>query len=96
MIFQVDWSLRIHRLYLCGGVRLLANECSIYDTKQSEGKPPVMLELWGIRSSLSLPSLLGPLLPGVVEPDRHLSMGQIELFNIGTKCEQITHPKLNC
>ena len=27
----------------------------------------------------SLPSLLGPLRPGVVAPDRVLSMGQIEL-----------------
>ena len=38
-----------------------------------------MLELWGMRSELSLLSLPGPLLSGVVEPDRVLSMGQIEL-----------------
>ena len=39
-----------------------------------------MLELWGMRSTLSL--LPGSLWPGVVAPDRVLSMGQIELFDI--------------
>ena len=38
-----------------------------------------MLELWGIQSTPSLPSLPGPLWPGVVSPDRALCMGQIEL-----------------
>ena len=41
-----------------------------------------MLELWGIWSTPSLPLLTGPLRPGVVAPDRILSMGQIELFDI--------------
>ena len=56
-----------------------SNECSGYDTKQSDGEVPVMLELWGMLSIPSLPSLPGPLWPGVVAPDRVLSMGQIEL-----------------
>ena len=43
-----------------------------------------MLELWGMWSTLSLPSLPGPLWPRVVVPDRILSMGQIELFDIWT------------
>ena len=38
-----------------------------------------MVELWGIRITHSLPSLLGALWPRVVVPDRDLSMGQIEL-----------------
>ena len=38
-----------------------------------------MLELWGMQSTPSLPSLLGPLSPWVEAPDRVLSMGQIEL-----------------
>ena len=38
-----------------------------------------MLELRGMQSTLSLPSLPGPFWPGVVAPDRVLSMGQIEL-----------------
>ena len=38
-----------------------------------------MLELWGMQSTPLLPSLLGPLWPGVEAPDRVLSMGQIEL-----------------
>ena len=33
-----------------------------------------MLELWGMRSIPSLLSLLAPLKPGVVAPDRVLSM----------------------
>ena len=38
-----------------------------------------MLELWGMRSTPSLPSLPGPLWPGVVTPDKGPTMGQIEL-----------------
>ena len=38
-----------------------------------------MLELWGMQSAPSLPPLPGPLWPGVVAPDRALSMSQIEL-----------------
>ena len=41
-----------------------------------------MLELWGIRRMPSLPSLPGPFWPGVVTPDRVLSMGQIELNSV--------------
>ena len=41
-----------------------------------------MLELGGMLSTLLLPSLPGPLLSGVVVPDRALSIGQIELFDI--------------
>ena len=55
----------------------LPNECPGYDTKQSE--VPVMLELWGMWSTPSLPLLPGPLWSGMVAPDRVLSMGQIEL-----------------
>ncbi len=46
-----------------------------YDTKQSDGEVPAILELWGMRSTPSLPSLPGSLWPGVVAPDRALSMG---------------------
>ena len=48
---------------------LPTDECSGHDTKQSDGEVPVMLELWGIRSTPSLLSLPGPLWPGVVTPD---------------------------
>ena len=43
-----------------------------------------MLELWGMQNTLLLLLLPGPLLPGVVAPDRVLSIGQIELFDIKT------------
>ena len=51
------------------------NECPGYDTKQSDGEVPAVLELWGMQSTPSLPLLPGPLWPGVVVPDRALSMG---------------------
>ena len=38
-----------------------------------------MLELWGMWSTLSFPSLPSLLGPEVVVPDKVLSMGQIEL-----------------
>ena len=55
------------------GVR--QNECPGYDTKQSDGEVPVMLELWEMWSTPSLPLLPGPHWPSVVAPDRALSMG---------------------
>ena len=71
----VSWGCRIHRLVLCRGVRPPPNEYPGYDTKQSDGEVLAMLELWGMRSTPSLPSLPGPLWPGVVAPDKALSMG---------------------
>ena len=53
--------------------------CPGYDTKQSDGDDSVMQELWEMRITPLLPSLPGPLWPGVVAADRDLSMGQIEL-----------------
>ena len=47
-----------------------------------------MSKLWGMQSTPSVPSLPGPLWPGMVAPDRVLSMGQIEL--------NCTYAKLNC
>ena len=76
----VSWGCRIDWLHLCRGVRPPPpNECLGYDTKQSDGEVPAVLELWGMRSTPSLPSLPDPLWPGVVAPDRALSMGLIEL-----------------
>ena len=41
-----------------------------------------MLELLGMQSNISLPSLPGSLFSRVVAPDRALFIGQIELFDI--------------
>ena len=51
------------------------NECPGYDTKQSDGEVQVMLELLGMRSTPSFPSLQGPLWLEVVAPDRIQSHG---------------------
>ena len=40
------------------------------------------LELWVMQSTSSLPLHPGPRWPGVVAPNRVLSMGRIELFDI--------------
>ena len=55
------------------------NECPRYDTKPSDGKVPIMLELWGMWSTPSLTSLPDPLWSEVVVSDRVLSLCQIEL-----------------
>ena len=56
-----------------------SNECPQYNTKQSDGQDPVMLELWRVRSTPLLPSLPGQLWPVLIAPDRVLSMGQHEI-----------------
>ena len=70
---SVGWGSRIHWLLLCKGL------IPGYDTKRSDGKVSLILELWECGVPSSFPSLPGPLWPGVVAPDRVLSMGQIEL-----------------
>ena len=47
--------------YLQRGKAPPHNVCAGYDTKQSDDEVPVMLELWGMRSTSSLPLLPGPL-----------------------------------
>ena len=64
------------------------NKSPGYDTKQSDGEAPVMLELWGMWSALLLPSLPGSHWPRVEAPDRVQSIGQIEL--------NCVYAKLNC
>ena len=54
-------------------------ECPVYDIKQSDGEVPVILGLWGMRSTHSLPLLPGLFWCRVVAPDRVLSMGKLEL-----------------
>ena len=80
-ISPVGWGCKIHRLLPCRGVRL-PNECPGYDTKQSDSEVSVILELWGMQNTPSLPSLPGPLWPGVVASDRVPSIGQIELNRV--------------
>ena len=69
----VGWGYRIHRLLLCKGVRL-PQQVSWYDTKNFDGEFPVMLELWIMQSTPSLPLLPVQLWSRVVAPDRVLSM----------------------
>ena len=66
----VGWGCRTYRLHLCRKVKTPFNECPVYDTKQSDGEIVVMLELWGMRSTPSMPFLPGTLWPGVVVPTK--------------------------
>ena len=75
----VGWCCRIQSCTSVEGYEPTLHDCPGYDTKQSDGEVPVMLELWEMRNTPSLPSLPGPLWPEVVAPDRVLPMGQIEL-----------------
>ena len=50
------------------------NECPGYETKRSDGEVAVMLKIWGMWKTLSLPMFPDPLEPRVVVPDRVLSM----------------------
>ena len=50
--------------------KILPNKYTGYDTKQSGGEVPIMLELCGMQITLSLPSLPGPLWPRVTAPDK--------------------------
>ena len=52
-------------------------KCPRYNTKQFDGEAPVILELWGMRNTLSLPLLPGSLWPGVVA-----SIDQTKMFDI--------------
>ena len=66
-ICPVGCGCKIHQF--CRGIRPPTTE---YNTKQSDGEAPVMLNFWWIRSTSLL--LSHPLWPGVVTPDRVLSM----------------------
>ena len=75
---SIGWGCRIHRLHIYRRVRL-PQRVSWYDSKKSDGEAPVMLELWGMRSTPLLPSLPGSLWLEVVARDRVLCIGQIEV-----------------
>ena len=68
-------------MYLSRGGVPPPNKCLAFDTKPPRGEAAV-LEFMRMWSTHSLPLLPSPLWPGVVAPDRALSMSQIELFDI--------------
>ena len=72
IVAQLSWAVKYTD---CRGVRPPPIGCPRYDTKKSDGEFPVKLEFWGMRITLSLPLLPGPLWPGVVAPERAISMG---------------------
>ena len=69
-------------IYIHTHTDCISAKCPGYDTKQSNGEAPVMLELWGMQSTSSLPLLPCPLWSGVGAPDRIPPMGQVELLDI--------------
>ena len=77
LICLVGWVWRIHRIYLSRGERPFLT--SVLDMTLKNSMVPVMLKLWGLLSTPSLPLLPAPLWPGVVAPDIVQSMSQIKL-----------------
>ena len=63
-------------------------------TLNLDGEAPLIP--WGIDSTHFLPLLPGPYRPSMVAPEKVLSVGQIELFDIYAECKQMTYAKLNC
>ena len=72
------------------------NECPTYDTEQSDGEAPVMLEFGECGVPLHCHSSQ---IYGVVAPERILPMVQIELLKTLTECKKkkkMSYAKLNC
>ena len=59
-----------------------SNEFPGYDINQYDGVASLILGLWEMRSTPSLPLLPGPLWPELVAPEMFHGIGQIELFHI--------------
>ena len=55
------------------------NDCPGYDTKQSNGEAPVILQLQRMQRTPFLTLLPGLIWPGVAAPDWIISMGRIKL-----------------
>ena len=72
--YSLKWTARSSAIQMClsqsaGAVEYTdctSAECPGYDTKQSDHEVPVMLGLWGMQSTPSLPLLPGPLWAGMV------------------------------
>ena len=77
------------QLYLYRRIRP-PNVCPGNVTYKSDGEAPVILVFWGMWITPSMTLLPDPLGPGVVAPDRVLSMGRIELLDILIECKQMT------
>ena len=94
---QVDRGCRIHRLHRCRRVKKTTYAYPGYDTKQSNGQALVMLEIWGMQSTPSLPSIPDPFCSRVVvAPYRVLFLVEKEIFHNKTECKPRTDAKLNC
>ena len=80
LLAQSAWAVEYTNWFSAYGLDSPPKRVSCYDTKQSEVEVPILLDLWGMQSTPSLPLLPGPFWPGVVAPGRVLSVGQIELL----------------
>ena len=99
-VFMVIW-LNMSSAQLAGTLEYIDCISNPPHSWQSDSEAPVMLEVWGMWSTFSLPLLPDPLWCRVVAPDRILSnrtvwhlnwmqtndFGEIELFDI----EQFDH-----
>ena len=77
-----SWGCRKQTVSLQRGKKPPPHESPGYDTKQSDGQDPTLLELRGMWSTPLFLSLPGSLWPGLVASDKVLSKGQIELNGV--------------
>ena len=87
-------SLKEYTGWISAAGKDYTNEFLGYDTKQSNGEALVMLELWGMQNTPSLPSISNPLRPGMVAPDKVLSMGQRELWHSNSQTNDLSKIEL--
>ena len=64
----VNWGCKIYQLQEVRTPPPPRNKCLGYDTKQSDGEVPVMLEFWAMQSTPSLPSFCKSTLGWSVSP----------------------------
>ena len=82
ILFRKSKSLSIYNIKTQKDFATIFGNCPGYNTKQSDGETPVMLEFWGMQSTSSLSSLPGSLWLGMVALDWVLSLRHIGLFDI--------------
>ena len=91
MYSPVNWGCKIHQLHLCRGLRPSPPTSVLHMTLNNLLPRLQPMRFGEYRKPLQLLMLSGLLSPGVVAPDRVLSMGQIEQTMIHFDCYIAIH-----
>ena len=100
LIVRFRFFVLSHINYSAEALDPTPNEYPGYDTKKSDGEVAVMLGLWGMQNTPSLPLLLGPLWSGMVAPDSPIYGSNWTKLYVYIKLNCLkwncTYAKLNC